>query len=377
MAYSTVQDFLEVDGEEVSEVVVADINRAKLDERVREFGNPKLSSAYVDVRDHAGLVSLMKRFDVAINMTLPSGGYTVMAAKAALEAGIHIIDLGAWPEDTREQMKLNGEFRKADLASIMGLGSSPGISNLMARALIDKLDTVESVEISFAYGSMGKSTLAFRLPFLGAIDEFTSDAEILRDGKIVKLPPQSGMEDISYPDPIGVRRTFYIPHSEVATLSETFKDKGLKNISVRAGFLPEFCDQVNFLIRLGLISSKPLRVGEVTVIPEEVFSTLLANLPKERGDIKDYGCTRVVVRGEKLNEKIEYTAEMVNRPYKDLTGVQHRTGHSPSIGARMLCKDQIKERGVFPPEVGIDTKTFFRELAKRELEIKYTAKYII
>jgi len=68
---------------------------------------------------------------------------------------------------------------------------------------------------------------------------------------------------------------------------------------------------------------------------------------------------------------------MLNRPYKGLTNAQHRTGHSPSIGARMLCKGEIKKRGVFPPERGIDPKLFFRELAKRELEVSVISRELI
>ena len=62
--------------------------------------------------------------------------------------------------------------RKAGLTAILGLGSSPGIMNLMAKTLVDKLDTVETIEMSFAYASLGTSSLPLKIPFGGALTEF-------------------------------------------------------------------------------------------------------------------------------------------------------------------------------------------------------------
>jgi len=378
MAYATIQDLLEIDTDEVSKVVIADINYEKVKDVADKFRNPKLAPVHVDVTDHAKLVKLIKGSDVVIDSTYVSGVASLSIIKAALEAGVHLINLGQLDKEEEEQaVTMSDAFARAGLSCILGLGSSPGISNLMVRELADRLDAVDTVDISFAYESLGTSTLPIKEPFAFAFEEFVESPIIFQDGKFVTLPPQSGTQYIEFPAPIGMRAAFCIPHSEVWSVAETFKEKGIKNVTVRAGFAPDFVKKVNFLVDCGLMSHKPLKVRGVDVIPSDVLFACLAQLPPERGEVVDYGCTRVVVVGTKNKEKVEYTALMLNRPYKGLTNAQHRTGHSPSIGARMLHKGQIKTRGVFPPERGVDPKPFFRELAKRELEIAVTSRTFV
>ncbi len=377
MAMGTMRDLLEVDSEEISKVVIADKNYEKIKKIAAGFQNAKLEAVFIDIAEYAKLVELMKGFDVVIDETTGAGPIPMNIIKAALEAGVHVINLSLGEEEDKQAAAMSAAFEKADLSCIVGLGSSPGITNVMARDLVDRLDSVETVEMSFAYESLGTSTLPIKEPFAVAFEEFIESPLIFRDGKLVRIPPRSGIQYIEFPAPIGMRAAFCIPHPEVWTVAETFKGKGIKNISVRAGFAPDFVEKVSFLIDCGLMSHDPLQVDAASVIPINVLFKSLAQLPPEGGEVIDYGCSRVVARGMRGKEKIEYEALMFNRPYKGLTNAQHRTGHSPSIGARMLCKGEIKKRGVFPPEGGVEPKLFFRELAKRELEVSVISRELM
>jgi len=378
MAYAIIKDLLEIDTDEVSKVIIADINCEKVKNVADEFQNEKLIPACIDIAEYAKLVNLMKGSDVVIDSTYVSSTTSLSIIKAALEARVHVINLGQLDkEEEKQAATMSDAFTKAGLSGILGLGSSPGISNLMVRELADRLDTMSTVEISFAYESIGTSTLPIKEPFAFAFEEFVESPLIFQDAKFVTVPPQSGIQYIEFPAPIGMRPAFCIPHSEVWTVAETFEEKGVKNVSVRAGFTPDFVKKVNFLVDCGLMSHKPLKVGDIDVIPSDVLFSCLVQLPPEQGEVVDYGCTRVVAVGTKNKEKVEYTALMLNRPYKGLTNAQHRTGHSPSIAARMLYRGEIKTKGVFPPERGVDPKPFFRELAKRELEIAVTSSAFV
>jgi lysine 6-dehydrogenase len=378
MAYAIIKDLLEIDTDEVSKVVIADINYEKVKNVADKFQNEKLVPACIDIAEYAKLVDLMKGCDVVIDSTYVSGTTSLSVMRAALEAGAHVVNLGQLgKEEEKQAATMSDALTKAGLSGILGLGSSPGISNLMVRELADRLDTMNTVEINFAYESVGTSTLPIKEPFAFAFEEFVERPLIFQDTKFVTIPPQSGIQYIEFPAPIGMRPAFCIPHSEVWTVAETFEGKGIKNVSVRAGFAPDFVKKVNFLVDCGLMSHNPLKVGGIDVIPSDVLFSCLAQLPPEQGEVVDYGCTRVVAVGTKNKEKVEYTALMLNRPYKGLTNAQHRTGHSPSIAARMLYKSEIKTKGVFPPERGVDPKRFFRELTKRELEIAVTSRTFI
>ncbi len=374
MAYAAMKDLLEVDTEESSQIVAADKNQDKVAQVARGFGSGKLRPASIDIAEHSKLVEMMKGFDVVVNSTVTAGSIPVAVLRAALEARVNVLDLGAWPEETRQCLALDDAFKEAGLTAILGFGSSPGTTNLMAKSLVDRLDTVETIEISFAYARVGTSTVPLKVPFLGALTEFTAEPEVFREGSFIKLPPQSGLEDIQYPEPIGIRRSFFIGHPEIATFPESFRDKGIKNVSMKAGFNPDFAEKVNFLIGLGIISEETIKVGDTTVVPLDVLSACLAKLPPEEGEVKDYGCTRVIARGERAGESLEYTALLFNHPQKGLTGTQLRTGIPLSVGVRMLGRGEISRKGVFPPETAVAPKPFFKEIARRGLEIALTSR---
>lgn len=369
-----VKDLMEIDSHELTEVVAADISRERVARLAAEYDSAKLKLEQVDVADQTRLVELFSGSDVVINSTVPAGSIPVDVLKAALKARANVIDLGAWPEETEQSLALNDDFEQAGLTAIIGLGSSPGITNLVAKALVDKLDSVETIELSFGYASLGTSTLPLAVPFEGALTEYIADPLVFRNGKFEKLPPQSGLKNIEYPEPIGVRSSFYIGHPEILTFPRFFQDKGIQNAWMRAGFTPDFSDKVNLLIDLGIISESPLKVKGAEVVPLDVLTACLNKFPPEAGEVVDYGCTMVIVRGEQAGVKREYTALMSNRPYQGLTNAQHRTSHSPSIGARMIVKGEITKKGVFPPEAGVAPEPFFRELARRELEIEVSVK---
>jgi saccharopine dehydrogenase-like NADP-dependent oxidoreductase len=83
----------------------------------------------------------------------------------------------------------------------------------------------------------------------------------------------------------------------------------------------------------------------------------------------------LVIRGEKAGQKLEYNAEIINRPYGNLGGTEYRTGVPAAIGIRMLGKRQITRKGAFSVENGIDPHIYFKELSRRDLYLDYTIKH--
>jgi saccharopine dehydrogenase-like NADP-dependent oxidoreductase len=375
VAQSVIWDLLEFDPMETSQIIAVDRNEKKLNEVVTNYESGKLTPIPIDITDYTSytrLVGLMKKSSVVVNATVPAGSVPVDVLRAALEARVNILDLGAWPEETRQSLMMNNAFKNAGLTAILGLGSSPGITNLIVRVLADRLESVETIEMSFAYASLGTSTVPIKVPFGGALTEFTAYPEIYRNGQFEKLPPQSGLTDIQYPEPIGIRRSFYVGHSEITTFAESFKNKGVRNISMRAGFTPDFVEKVNFLLALGMLDEEPIDISGSIVVPVDFLNACLDKLPSETGDVVDYGCTRAVVIGRHRGIKVEHIALMPT-----CYTAARRTGISAAIGTRMLGKGQIAEKGVLTPELGVAPELFFRELARRGIEVTVTSKSFI
>ena len=392
MAEAIERDLLDTDldmgGAEVSEIVVADMNPEKVEARVKELQSPKVSHAVIDIADHNALVRLIKGHDVVVNAALTPT--TLRAAKGALEAGVNFISLvhvvlptvtaGGAPLDdiglpTEAFLnQLDEDFEKAGLTAVMGLGVGPGITSLMGRYFVDKLDTVESIDVSYAGVSLTRTKSLFPFSPVGVITIYTSEPVILKDGGLIRVPRRSGRETVLYPEPIGRHEVFYVLHEEPISFFRSFRHKGLKNAGTRAGWGPELLSKLEFLDRLGLLDFQPRKVGDATVVPVQV---LVSGLTFEKVVPRDYGCIRLVIKGEKSGDKLEYIAEVLSRPYKEFGGWQGPTGIAAAIGVRMLLRRDIKRKGAFPPEVDVDPEIFFKELAKRELHLYYTVKHYV
>ncbi|CAN5688556.1 saccharopine dehydrogenase C-terminal domain-containing protein [soil metagenome] len=381
VALATARDFLEMDAADLAEVVLADQRFEEVRKRAEALQSDKVRAAAVDITDRRSVVELAREADIVINEA-HAGGLQLLALEAALEAGSHYIDLGTFPEVTSKQLSLDNEFKKAGLTAIIGLGSGPGINNVIALYLADKLDTVESIQMSFAATSLTRSTAPLLLPYdvggLWAL--FTLRPIIFEKGKFVEKPSfyelykQDQLEQSQFPDPIGLSRLGYFPHIEPHTLPVYLAHKGVKTVYVKGAFNEKVIEKFGLLIDIGLTSLEPVMIKGSAVVPQDVLAACMAKLPAETNEPVDYGCTRVVVTGAKTGRALEYTAEMFSGPYRGLNAVQHRTGHAPAIGARMIHCGTIKRRGVFPPEGGIPAEAFLSELDKRELKVSYTSR---
>ncbi len=315
---------------------------------------------------------------------------TLRAAKGALAAGVNFISLvhvvlptvtaGGAPLDeiglpTEVFLnQLDEDFKKAGLTAVMGLGAGPGITSLMGGYFVDKLDTVESIDVSYAGVSLARTKSIFPFSPVGMITIYTSEPALLKDGKLIRVPRQSGKETVLFPEPIGRCEVFSVLHEEPISFFKSFRHKGLKNAGTKAGWGTELLSKLEFLDSLGLLDFQPRKVGDATIIPVQV---LVSGLTYEKVEPRDYCCMRLVIKGEKSGEKLEYTAEVLSRPYKEFGGWQGPTGIAAAIGIRMLLRGDIKRKGAFPAEIGVDAEIFFKELTRRDIHLSYSVKHYV
>jgi len=82
------------DQEDISDVLVTDINEESIKERIAWLNDKKFSAKVIDATDYDSLVSVMRGYDVAMNVAR-TPQMRLIATKAALEAGANYIDSGA------------------------------------------------------------------------------------------------------------------------------------------------------------------------------------------------------------------------------------------------------------------------------------------
>ena len=374
MAKSAVMDLVE--SPEVKSLTLADINFKALEELKDSLKSKKVSIAKVDITDHTNLVQVIHGSDAVINGTVYYQNVEVM--KACLEVKAHYVDMGGLFHVARKQMLLHEDFKKAGITAILGMGSAPGIVNVMAKYAYDRLDKIDYVRIRDGIVNFTKMKGPLGIPYaLGTIlDEFVMNPYIFENGDWVELTPFSRPEEVDFPEPVGKQTTFATLHSEVATIPVSFKDKGVKEVSFKLALPKQFETKLRFLVDLGFGSKKPIAIGSQRAIPREVLLALTEKLPKTNAKPDDHKVLRVDVKGKKKGEEIEYRLETIQHPYEkwNMRCGSFTVGFPVAVVAKMLASGQVKAKGAMGSEKAIHPESFFKELAKRGMEVTATLK---
>jgi saccharopine dehydrogenase-like NADP-dependent oxidoreductase len=198
---------------------------------------------HVDASDAASVVGALAGSDVVVNCAAYRLNVPVM--RGALEAGAHYVDLGGLFHVTRLQLELDRDFRAAGLTAILGLGSAPGKSNLLARAAVERLgEEPRSMEIWAASRDPAATDHPFPAPYSvrTLLDELHIHPMVVRDGELVEVEPLSGEAVREFPEPIGPAKGIYTLHSELATLPAAYPS--LREASFRLCLAPGLLDKL-------------------------------------------------------------------------------------------------------------------------------------
>jgi saccharopine dehydrogenase-like NADP-dependent oxidoreductase len=356
----------------VSEIVVGDFDLPRAEEVAKKYGSGKARAVFVDVRNTEETARLLAGSEAVLNCTQYYWNLAVM--KAALEARVNYLDLGGLFYTTRKQLELDKEFRQIGKLAILGIGSAPGIANVMARYLADQLDRVEFAGVY--NGSRDFQTypdaMSFGFSIATILDELTIAPMAFMKGKFVQQEHFSGAESMTFGKPIGKLVMRHSIHSEVATLPLSFKAKGIREASFKINYDPQLIEAVRLLTAMGMMEQKPVKVGETEIAPRAFLEKILKSRPPSGKLPKDVETIRVIVRGKKGGRKqtlsLDATARYTTKP--DFSAVARDTGFPISMGAQMIANGGIRETGVQAPETAIPAREFLKELDRRGIRIR-------
>jgi len=363
---------------EVSEVVMTGRSLKKAQKIADEIKSKKVSIAQIDVTKHDDTVRVLKGADVALNAV--QYYYNLDIMRAALEAKANYLDLGGLFHTALKQLELNDKFKEAGLTAILGIGECPGITNVMARYAVERLDSIETILVRDTWMDFTKGAPPFMVTWsLSTLfDEMTIPAVIFENGQYKEVPPLSGKETMTFPEPFGSQDQYYTIHSEAATFPISFKDKGIRNVNWKEGG-PGLLD-IKMLVDVGLAGEEPLRMKDTEISPRQFLLRLLdsKNLMgcPEGVTPDDWEVTRIIAIGKKGQKKVSHTMDAIFRSKAEwrATAGEVSVGVPSSIAAQMLARGDIKIKGVKPPEKCIDPEPFMAELGKRDIKILETIK---
>jgi len=364
MGMVTSRDLAESRG--VSEVVVGDASLSRMGEVKRWVNSEKLSVKLVDVSNSRDLVKAMKAVDAVANATPYHLNLHVM--KAAMQAGKNLVDLGGVYHTTLRQLKLHQMAERHEVTIVLGCGLAPGITDILARYGVDKMNRVDEVHVR--YGDKSLEPVKYKWAFRTVLEEHTRGPVVYQNGKFVRRPPFSGKQTVNFPEPLGERHCCFGLYSGVATLPHTI-GKGVKAVDCVMSYTEEDEQRIRVLAEMGLTSTKPMRIGRAAISPRE-FVIRCAPAPDVR--VKDVAGVIVEVKGEEQHEQVSRTHTIVHGYHQKygVSATAYLTGVPLSIASQMLAKEEIKEKGVLPSELAIEPQPFIAQLARRGIKIHET-----
>src|SRR5260370_30203631 len=156
--------------EEVDQITIADYNEERAHEVASSLKSNKIQVRQIDVNDEARLHTLLRETDVVLSAV--EYVFNLPVLKACIQEKVHYADLGGLFHMTRTLMDMNAAVEAAGITAIMGMGGTPGITNVLARAAVDKLDRVDSIKGQLGCIDDTPSTAALAAPYsVGTIPE--------------------------------------------------------------------------------------------------------------------------------------------------------------------------------------------------------------
>jgi hypothetical protein len=177
----------------------------------------------LDASDSAAVARALSRAAVCVNCVDYRLNLAVM--QGALAAGVHYVDLGGLYHVTTRQLELDSDFRERGLGALLGMGSAPGKTNLLAAVAVARLgEAPTSLEIWAATRDPAAAGHPLPAPYSvrTLLDELRLRPVVVEDGKAIEVSALSGEATRVLPEPVGEATGIYTLHSELATLPSAF-----------------------------------------------------------------------------------------------------------------------------------------------------------
>jgi lysine 6-dehydrogenase len=325
--------------------------------------------AVVDVRDHEAINKLFS----GVNACLSAVPYyfNLAITRLAIQAGVNMCDLGGNTDIARQQHQLSDSAKANGVSVIPNCGQVPGMGTSLSVYAIEMLD--EAVDVLMWDGGLPqnpKPPFNYLLTFhvAGLTNEYAEPGMFLRNWKVTEVEPMTEMETVDFPPPIGQLEAF-VAGGGTDTMPWTYEGKirTLQNLTLR---YPGHYQQLKAFYDLGLWDLKPIKIGDVDIVPRDVFHALFEPKVVMPGE-KDLVIVRVKALGKKDGKPAEALVEMIDY-YDEQTGftaMERGTGWSAAIVAEMMARGQTP-RGAGGVEKMVPAKPFVEELNKRGLNVR-------
>lgn len=357
---------------EAHRIIIADRDleaaRRAADRVNRMVGAAIAEPAQVDVTDLAAVEELL--WGVGVALSAVPYIYNLGITQAAVRARCSLCDLGGNTAIVRQQHAFHEEARAAGVSIIPDCGQVPGLGTSLIVYAMELLD--EAVDVFMWDGGIPqrpRPPFNYLLTFhiAGLTNEYAEPAIFLRDWEIVEVEPMTELETVEFPPPIGTLEAF-VAGGGTSTMPWTFHGR-LRTLQNKTLRHPGHFAQLRAFYDLGLWDTCPIRMGDVEVVPREVFHALFEPKVTFPGD-KDTVIVRVRAVGKKDGRDAEAVVELIDH-FDEATGftaMERATGWSAAIVAEMMAHG-LTPRGAGGVETFVPARRFVEEMRRQGLNV--------
>lgn len=308
----------------------------------------------IDIANRPTLVRLMRQASVVLNCVGPFYRWGRPTVEAALEAGVPYVDINddaSSIEDLLTDTDLEAQARRNRQVILIGTGTSPGVTNMLARLGAEGMERVQRVTFALA------SSIAFRGQAVMEhfIHVLSQPARVYRGGRLVTLPPFSEPETFTFLDVEEPILCYAAGHPEPITVPRFLP--GVEEVVMKFGRIPNaMLEAFHTLYRYGLMDTQPIPVGQATISPAQFLGAFLASDTADRA----FGFSRarplsarvVRVEGFAQGRRVEVTLRYTS-PYV--------TAQAAALTAEAVAQGRIQGYGLLGPEA-LEPRPLLREL---------------
>jgi saccharopine dehydrogenase (NAD+, L-lysine-forming) len=352
-------------------ITLADLDPSRPQSVVDRLGeHDRFNAARVDASSEDSIISLIGdvKADVVLNATDPR--FNPQIFDACLQAGVTYLDMAATlsqphPEHPYSETHVKlGDYQFAQhenwqekgLLALIGIGIEPGASDVFARHAADELFS-EIDEIGIRDGA---NLIVEGYDFAPTFSIWTTIEECLNPPVIWEkgrgwytTEPFSEPEVFDFPEGIGPVECVNVEHEEVL-LVPRFID--CNRVTFKYGLGDEFIGVLKTLRKLGLDSTKKVRVRDVEVAPRDVVAATLPD-PMTLGDRmsgKTCAGTLVTGLGKDGRPRKTYLYHVVDNEWSmreyGSQAVVWQTALNPAVALELLAEGAWSGSGVLGPE---------------------------
>jgi len=372
---------------EITSITIADKNYELAVKFANLIESDKVSAVQIDVMEEEKLVTLVSEHDLVLNTVGPFYQYGLPILKAVIKAKRNYIDICDDWKPTLKMLELSEEAKAAGITAIIGIGASPGLTNLMAVKACSELDEVDAVITGWGLGSskagkkpqylVSKKKLFNKInnktkkspnqpnaALLHLVSESMGKIPTFQDGRLIEIEALTESEPLKFPGGGRGMYACHIGHPEPITLPRTLSVKSVSNVM----YLPKYViDRLRGYIQK--IKEKTMTKVEVAIELEKslnkwwIYPFILFWLIARFFRVPPELC--VIVSGRKGGKPKKVAIGIKYRPYGEVEeGMDGVTAIPLVIAAHMLIAGKIPQKGVLTPEDTLDPDEFFTRYAQ-------------